>query len=135
MREMIIAGYRWGLKEGPLAYEKMRGLKARVVDVSLHEDPVHRGPAQVMPMSRRALFAGYLSAEPCLLEPVQKITAKITSELVGEVTSVITQKRGKVVSVEQKEHLVYIEGELPTADLRSVRGVKGRYVWKSIVGT
>ncbi|MEM2902838.1 MAG: elongation factor EF-2, partial [Candidatus Bathyarchaeia archaeon] len=62
VREMIIAGYRWGLKEGPLAYEKIRGLKVKVVDVSLHEDPVHRGPAQIMPMARRALFAAFLSA-------------------------------------------------------------------------
>ncbi|MEM2965287.1 MAG: elongation factor EF-2, partial [Candidatus Bathyarchaeia archaeon] len=134
VREMIIAGYRWGLKEGPLAYEKIRGLKVKVVDVSLHEDPVHRGPAQIMPMARRALFAAFLSADPCLLEPVQKITAKVPPELVGEVTSVITQKRGKVISVEQKGHLVYIVGEIPTAetfDLSEVlRGVtSGRAFW------
>lgn len=134
VKEMIIAGYRWGLKEGPLAYEKIRGLKVKVVDVSLHEDPVHRGPAQIMPMARRAMFAGFLSADPCLLEPVQKITAKVPPELVGEVTSVITQKRGKVISVEQKGHLVYIVGEIPTAetfDLSEVlRGVtSGRAFW------
>ena len=134
VKEMIIAGYRWGLKEGPLAYEKIRGLKVKVVDVSLHEDPVHRGPAQIMPMARRALFAGFLSADPCLLEPVQKITAKVPPELVGEVTSVITQKRGKVISVEQKGHLVYIVGEIPTAetfDLSEVlRGAtSGRALW------
>ncbi len=134
VREMIIAGYRWGLGEGPIAYEHIRGLKAKVVDVSLHEDPVHRGPAQIMPMSRRALFAAFLSAEPCLLEPIQKITAKISSDLVGEVTSVITQKRGKIVSVEQKEHLVYIEGEIPTAETfdlsEALRGAtSGRALW------
>jgi len=29
---------------------------------------------------------------------------------------VITQKRGKVISVDQKGHLVYVVGELPTAE-------------------
>jgi elongation factor 2 len=134
VREMIVAGYRWGLKEGPIAYEHVRGLKAKVVDVELHEDPVHRGPAQIMPCSRRAMFAAFLTGSPALMEPIQKITAKISSDLVGEVTSVITQKRGKVISVEQKEHLVYITGEIPTAetfDLSEVlRGAtSGRALW------
>ncbi|MEM2843253.1 MAG: elongation factor EF-2 [Candidatus Bathyarchaeia archaeon] len=115
-KDMIIAGYRWGLKEGPLAYEPIRGLKVKISDVSLHEDPVHRGPAQIMPMSRRAMFAAFLSADPCLLEPIQKITIKVPPELLGAATSIITQKRGKIISVEQKGHLAYIIGELPTAE-------------------
>ncbi|MGC8850227.1 MAG: elongation factor EF-2, partial [Candidatus Bathyarchaeia archaeon] len=109
-------GFRWAIKEGPLAYEQIRGLKAKIVDVSLHEDPVHRGPAQIMPMTRRAIFAAFLSADPCLLEPIQKITVKVPPDLLGAVTSVITQKRGRIISVEQKEHLVYVTGELPTAE-------------------
>ncbi len=43
-KDMIISGYRWSLGEGPLAYEHIRGLKVKIVDISLHEDPVHRGP-------------------------------------------------------------------------------------------
>ena len=67
-------------------------------------------------MTRRSLFAGFLSANPTLLEPIQKITIKVPSDLLGAVTSVITQKRGRIVSVDQKEHLVYVVGELPTAE-------------------
>ena len=115
-KDMVIAGYRWSLGEGPLAYEHIRGVKVKLVDISLHEDPVHRGPAQMMPMTRRAFFAAFLSGDPCLLEPIQKITAKIPPDLLGAVTSVITQKRGKVISVDQKGHLVYVVGELPTAE-------------------
>ncbi len=115
-KDMIMAGYRWGIKEGPLAYEQIRGLKVKVTDISLHEDPVHRGPAQIMPMTRRALFAAFLYADPVLMEPIQKITAKIPPDLLGAVTGVITQKRGKVVSVEQKGNLMYVAGEIPTAE-------------------
>ncbi len=133
-KDMIIAGYKWGIKEGPLAYEQIRGVKTRISDVSLHEDPVHRGPAQLMPMMRRALFAAFLSAQPTLLEPVQRMTAKIPPDLLGEVTSVISQKRGKVVSVDQKGHLMYVVGEMPTAetfDLSEIlRGATaGRAFW------
>ncbi|HEY5620438.1 MAG TPA: elongation factor EF-2 [Candidatus Bathyarchaeia archaeon] len=134
VRDMILAGYRWGLKEGPIAYEQIRGLKVKITDISLHEDPVHRGPAQIMPMTRRAMFAAFLIAQPTLLEPVQRITTKVPGDLLGAVTSVVSQKRGKVVSVDQKGHLVYVTGELPTVetfDLSEVmRGqTAGRAFW------
>jgi elongation factor 2 len=116
VKDMVISGYRWGLKEGPLAYEQIRGLKVKITDIQLHEDPVHRGPAQIMPMTRRAFFASFLQADPCLMEPIQKITVKVPPELLGAATSVISQKRGKIISVEQKGHLVYVIGELPTAE-------------------
>src|SRR5215472_14991466 len=112
-RDMILAGYRWGLKEGPIAYEQIRGLKVKITDVSLHEDPVHRGPAQIMPMTRRAMFVAFLEAQPTLLEPIQKITTRVPNELLGAVTSVITQKRGKIVSVDQKGNLVSVVGDIP----------------------
>jgi len=133
-KDTIISGYEWSIKEGPLAYEQIRGLKVKIVDISLHEDPVHRGPAQIMPMTRRAFFAAFLSADPCLLEPVQKITAKIPPDLLGAVTSVISQKRGRVISVDQRGHLVYVVGEMPTAetfDLSEVlrSATAGRAFW------
>jgi len=134
VKDMVSAGYRWGLKEGPIAYEQMRGVKVKIEDVKLHEDAVHRGPAQTMPMTRRAFFASFLSADPCLLEPIQRITVKIAPDLLGAVTSVITQKRGKITSVDQKENLVNVYGDLPTAETfdlsEALRGATaGRAFW------
>ena len=134
VKDMVLAGYRWGIKEGPIAYEQIRGLKVKVTDVSLHEDPVHRGPAQIMPMTRRAMFVAFLEAAPTLLEPVQKITTRVPNELLGAVTSVITQKRGKIVSVDQKGHLVSVVGEMPTAESFDLSEVmrsqtQGRAFW------
>jgi len=134
VKEMIVAGYRWGLKEGPLAYEQIRGVKVKMTDISLHEDPVHRGPAQIMPMSRRAFFVAFLQANPMLMEPVQRITVKVPPELLGAATSVISQKRGKIVSVDQRGHLVYVVGELPTAETFDLSEVmrsasQGRAFW------
>lgn len=134
VKDMVTAGYRWGLKEGPIAYEQMRGVKVKIEDIKLHEDAVHRGPAQTMPMTRRAFFASFLSADPCLLEPIQRITVKIAPDLLGAVTSVITQKRGKITSVDQKENLVNVYGDLPTAETfdlsEALRGATaGRAFW------
>lgn len=75
-----------------------------------------------------------LSADPVLLEPLLKIDVKLPIEQVGTITSVIAQKRGKVLSIDQKEYLTYVSGEVPasqTLDLsESIRGATGgRAFW------
>jgi len=48
----------------------MRGVRLNILDVKLHQDSVHRGNGQVMPMSRRVVNAAFLLASPTLQEPV-----------------------------------------------------------------
>ncbi|MDH5390945.1 MAG: elongation factor EF-2 [Candidatus Bathyarchaeota archaeon] len=115
-REMIIAGFRWAAQNGPLCEEPMRGLKVKLMDVKLHEDPVHRGPAQVMPATRRAFLGSFLTAEPILLEPVYKIGVSVPHQWVGEATSIITRKRGRIVASEQKGPVSMIKGFIPVAE-------------------
>ena len=134
VKVMIMSGFEDVANGGPLAQETLRGVKATLEDVKLHEDPIHRGFAQIVPASRRSFLASLLSASPELLEPVMKITVKIPPEEVGSVTRVISQKRGRVLSMEQKENLTYVTGEIPTAetfDLSEVmRGAtSGRAFW------
>src|SRR5437667_2366427 len=134
VRDMILAGYRWGIKEGPIAYEQISGLKVKITDVALHEDPVDRGPAQIMPMTRRATFTAFLEAQPTLLEPVLKITTIVPDDFLGSLASWITHDRGEVVAVDQKGNLVSVVGDIPTAEsfelsevLRSQK--QGRAFW------
>ncbi|MEM0079550.1 MAG: elongation factor EF-2 [Nitrososphaerota archaeon] len=113
---MIIGGFQRVVQEGPLAGEAMRGIKAILVNVELHEDPAHRGFAQIAPATWRSLYASILSANPILLEPVLKIEAKIPPDLMGAVTSVITSKRGRVLQVAQQEYITVVTGEIPAAE-------------------
>jgi len=41
------------MTKGPLAKEPCIGVKIILDDVKLHEDAIHRGPAQVYPCSKR----------------------------------------------------------------------------------
>ena len=115
-REMIIAGFRWACESGPLCEEPLRGLKVKLLDVKLHEDPVHRGPAQVMPATRRAILGSFLTAEPVLLEPVYKIGVSVPAQWVGESSSMITRKRGRILSSEQRGALTTVTGYIPVAE-------------------
>jgi elongation factor 2 len=115
-RETIIAGFRWACRAGPLCEEPLRGVKVKLVDAQLHDDPVHRGPAQIMPAIRRAIFGSFLTAKPVLLEPVYKIGVSVPARWVGDCISIITKRRGKVLASEQKGILTMIMGYIPVAE-------------------
>jgi len=127
-------GFIEAMSEGVLAREPVRGLKVRLVDATVHEDPAHHGPGQIIPAIKRGIYAAMLLAKPVLLEPILRIDVRIPVEQVGNVTRVINQIRGKVVSVDQKGNMTYVVGELPAAEsfglsetLRSATG--GRAFW------
>jgi elongation factor 2 len=115
-RETIIAGFKWACRTGPLCEEPLRGVKVKLVDAQLHEDPVHRGPAQIMPAIRRAILGSFLTAKPVLLEPVYKIGVSVPAQWVGDCTSIITKRRGKILASEQKGILTMITGYIPVAE-------------------
>jgi elongation factor 2 len=130
----ILIGFMDAMDRGPLAEEPVSGVKVKLTDATVHEDPVHIGPAQIIPATRHGIFATMLMADPTLLEPILKLNTRIPAEYVGAITSIIAQKRGKVLSIDQKAHLTYIIGEVPasqTFDLSEVvrSGTGGRAFW------
>jgi len=58
---------------GPIAREQCINLKVYLNDASLHEDSIHRGPAQIIPAVRDGLKEAFKEAKPTMLEPVQEI--------------------------------------------------------------
>ena len=127
-------GFTEAMAEGVLAREPVRGLKVRLMDATIHEDPAHHGPGQMIPAMKRGLYAAMLLANTSLLEPILRIDVRVPMEQVGTVTRIINHLRGKVTSVDQKGHLAYVVGEIPAAEsfglsdtMRSSTG--GRAFW------
>jgi elongation factor 2 len=116
VKQHISGGFQWALGDGPLAGEAVRGLLVDMVDIKLHEDPVHRGPAQMMPAVRQALFAGILSGNPTLLEPISLIQVRVPASEMGNVTGLLSRKRGSIRSVEQEGPIVNVQGMIPVAE-------------------
>jgi elongation factor 2 len=132
--DSIRAGFDDVMNNGPLAYEYCRGVKVVIHHFVPHEDPAHRTYAQLMPAARRAILGAMLLAQPVLLEPIQGIEVKCGVDQIGDVTRVLSSKRGKLLNIDQKEVLAIIEGEIPAAetfDLSEVmRGATaGKAVW------
>jgi elongation factor 2 len=116
VKETVASGFRWAAKNGPLCDEPIRGCKVTLLDAKLHEDPVHRGPAQIMPAMKRAFWGSFLTARPVLIEPIYKIGVSVPHQFVGDVTGLITRKRGRVTSSEQKGPITNVQGFMPVSE-------------------
>jgi elongation factor 2 len=132
--DTFLQGFRLAMREGPLAHEPIRGVKVVLNDAEIHEDPAHRGPAQIYPAVRNAIFAGILTSRPTLLEPLQKLDIRIPLEHIGNVSSVLTKKRGKILNVMQQGNTARVMAEIPVAEsfelAADLRGATaGRAFW------
>lgn len=130
--ELILDAFEMVMKAGPLAREPCTNLKVSLVDVKLHEDAIHRGPAQVYPAVREALQEAFRKATPVLFEPVQTHVIEVPTEYMGEVTKLVTQKRGQMIDAKQEGIVTFIKAKLPvgemigwSSDLRSATGGRG----------
>lgn len=134
--DSIRSGFDDVIRNGPIAQEQVRGVKFVLHHFVPHEDPAHRGLAQLMPATRRAMLGSMLIADPVLLEPVLGIEIKCPQEQIGAVGGVLSSKRGKLLNVEQKGIIAIIQGEVPaseTFDLsEKMRGATaGKAMWNT----
>ena len=133
--ELLIDGFQEAIKDGPLAREKCSGIMVNVVDAVIHEDPVHRGPAQIIPAMRNAIYAGMLTAGVYLLEPKQNFTINIPQEYMSSVITFLQSRRGQVITIEQEREQMSIIAKMPVAETlkgfsNDLRGLtQGRAIW------
>ncbi len=116
VKDTIIQAFRLAMKEGPLAAEPVRGVRVTLHDAVIHEDPAHRGPAQIYPAVRNAIFAGMLTARPTLLEPLQKLDIRMPMQYLSAVTAVLTRKRGRIITVTQAGDMTRLIAEVPVSE-------------------
>ncbi|MFL6512449.1 MAG: EF-Tu/IF-2/RF-3 family GTPase, partial [Nitrososphaera sp.] len=134
--DSIRSGFDDVIRNGPIAHEAVRGVKFVLHHFVPHEDPAHRGLAQLMPATRRSMLGSMLIADPVLLEPILGIEVKCPQDLIGQVSSVLSSKRGKLLNVEQKGIIAIMQGEIPaseTFDLsEKMRGATaGKAMWNT----
>ncbi len=130
--ELILDAFEEVMKAGPLAREPVYGVKVLITDMKLHEDAIHRGPNQVYPAVRDGIREAILQAKPILLEPVQIVEFDAPADYIGEISKLISNRRGQLLDMQQDEYRVSVRAKLPvaetfglTGDLRSATGGRG----------
>jgi len=135
-RELIIESFNEVCKKGPVADEPVMGMMVRLVDAKLHEDAIHRGPAQTIPAVRNGIKGAMIRARTVLMEPMQRSHVSVPNDWLGPVTREITNRRGIIEDMPSEGEVTTVIGTLPVAetfgfsnDIRAAS--QGRAVWNS----
>ncbi len=130
----IKSGFSEAVFTSVLAKEPAHGLKINLEDVTVHEDPVHRGPAQILPMTWRPIWCAFLLSDPKLLEPLISFECKVPNEFVSSVIAIVQKRRGKILDMINEEEMIIVKAEMPVSEsfglaeeLRS--STQGRAFW------
>ncbi len=134
--ELLMDSFKEVTARGPLANERVYGVKMSLVDAKLHEDSIHRGPAQVIPAGRNSMYGAMCQAKRVLLEPIQKVFINVPVDLMGSATNEIQQRRGVIEEMNQEGEEMTIVAKVPVAGMfgfasaiRSATG--GKVLWSS----
>ncbi|KYK28476.1 elongation factor EF-2 [Thermoplasmatales archaeon SG8-52-1] len=135
-RELIKEAFDEVMKSGPIADEPCQGILVKLVDAKLHEDAIHRGPAQVIPAVRNAIYGAITISDPVILEPMQKVFISTPQDLMGDASRELNQRRAVVRDMTTEQDMVNIDAKAPVAEMfgfasaiRSATG--GRVLWNT----
>lgn len=134
--ELVKQAFDEAMVRGPLAAEKVSGLKVKLMDAKLHEDTIHRGPAQVIPSVRDGIYGAMCQAGRVLLEPMQKLYISVPPDYMGGAVNMITQRRGTILDMGQEGADSSVEAIVPVADMfgfaSDIRSAtQGRALWST----
>ena len=132
--EMVMDSYEDVMSNGPIAREPCMKIKVTLTDAKLHEDAIHRGPAQVLPAVRDSIREAILRANSVIYEPLQVIQIDGPADFMGEISKLVQNKRGQLIDMKQTEVFVSVKAKLPvaemfglTSDLRSATSGRGSH--------
>ncbi|RZD54306.1 MAG: elongation factor EF-2 [Methanobacteriota archaeon] len=135
-KELLIEAFNEVCKKGPIAEEPLMSVMVKLKDAKLHEDAIHRGPAQTIPAMRNAIKGALVRANTALMEPIQKMHVSVPNDWLGGVTREITQRRGEIEDMPSDGEITTVIGKVPVAetfgfsnDIRAAS--QGRAVWNS----
>jgi elongation factor 2 len=115
--EMVLDAFEMVMDQGPLAREPCSKMKLSLCDIKLHEDAIHRGPAQVYPAVREGITEGMKASSASLLEPLQIHLIEMPSNFLGAVTKLVSSKRGQMINVSQEGANAEMDAKIPVAEM------------------
>ena len=115
--EMVKQSFSEAVNQGPMAREPCAGVKIKLVDAKLHEDAIHRGPAQVIPAMRGAIREAMIRAQTFILEPRQIIRIDVPTDQMGGAIKEINNRRGQVIEMSDERGTTTIKCKMPVAEM------------------
>jgi len=134
--ELVKQSFEEAMSQGPLANEKVSGVKIKLVDAKLHEDTIHRGPAQVIPAVRQGIYGAMCLAGRTLMEPVQKVFISVPQDYMGDAVREVQSRRGIILDMGQEDINATVTAKCPVSEMfgfaSAIRGAtQGRALWST----
>jgi elongation factor G len=134
-REFIPAvdkGFREAMKKGSLIGFPVVGVRAVINDGASHA--VDSSEQAFKTAGIMGFREGYEAAKPTILEPIMKVEVQAPEDFQGSVVGQLNQRRGTIISTENREGYVVAVAEVPlntmfgyATDLRSATQGKGEF--------
>ena len=123
-------GVKTACSDGILAGCKVVDVKVDFYDGKMH--PVDSKDIAFQTAGKHAFREAFLSAQPCLLEPIMDIEVKVPEDFMGDIMGDISGKRGKIMGMDADGSFQVIKAQVPQAELyhyattvRSLTGGRG----------
>ena len=130
--ELVLDMFEDVMKQGPLARDPCVNMKVILTDCNLHEDAIHRGPAQMYPAVREGIRGAIMQAGPILFEPLQVMRIEGPNDYVGEISKLVSSRRGQLLDMTQEGDVTLVTAKMPVGELfgwsnalRSATGGRG----------
>ncbi len=125
-------GIRTATLEGILAGYRVTDVNADFYDGKMH--PVDSKDIAFQVAGYHAFKEAFLSAAPCLLEPIFDVVVTVPEEHVGAIMGDISSRRGHILGVEVDGHFQLVRAQVPQKELyrysttvRSLTSGRGRH--------
>ncbi len=115
--DMILDMFEDVMSAGPIVKEPCIKAKVILTDMKLHEDAIHRGPAQVYPAVREGIRGTFMTARPLIYEPLQILQIEAPADFLGEISKLISNKRGQLLDAQQEGNTIIIKAKMPVAEM------------------
>jgi len=102
IKDSMVGAFFQATGGGVYCEEVLRGLRCNLVDITLHADAIHRGAGQIMPPTKRVVYACQMKSKPGLLEPMYVCDITVPNHAVSGVYSTLNARRGVIEGKEDR---------------------------------
>jgi elongation factor 2 len=102
IKDSVVGAFLQASSCGILCEEAVRGVRFNLMDVTMHADAIHRGAGQIMPPTKRAMYACQIKSSPILMEPMFIADITVPLQAIAGVYSTLNQRRGVVQAQEDR---------------------------------
>ena len=105
------------MEQGPLTGSYARDVRVIIYDGKMH--PVDSNEISFRLAGRNAFAEAFRNANPKVLEPIYDVEVFVPSDMMGDVMSDITGRRGMVLGMHTEKNFTRLSAQIPLAEMAS----------------